>query len=1374
MSASYTACTNRWHMSRMGFVHFWYFDHEIFPFENGKILLRGQNASGKSIATQSFITFILDGDRTPSRLDPFGSSDRKMEYYFLTENGPDDVTGYLFLEFVREETKEYKTIGIGQRAQRGKSGMGFWGFVISDGRRIGVDMELYREAGSQYIPLSKQECKSLLGEKNFFTEQQGEYMREVNRQLFGFPKTEQYRQFIQLLVKVRAPKLSKEFKPSRTYEILNDSLQTLSDEDLRAMVDAMEKMDEIESRLNSLRETYQDLTYIGREYLRYNQFLLWKKATTWQAAKKNADALLGEIKAIETELEELEEAQKEAEKRKEELSHEIRLLKDQISVWRDSDLKRAVEEKEELSRRKNILETELLQGNEKIRKARQEILSLDGELRALEGELEYQEGRMKELLDLMTEENEILLFSGHENAKKLTQEGEAQSWTENLKRQLHDLSRRMRRAKEALQEYDKSSRQLDEAEERLHACRVVLKENEEKEEAAAFELDSRKDDLIELWYRIQKENKELEIEQKLLQMICDRIRAYHGEEDRLWIEKTLHDKYTGYYKSLQKQELVAQSEMDRQADTIRKLEEELSALMEQKEDTPPRSSLCERTRQKLSSQGIAAVPFYEAVDFAPGLNEEQCGLLEQQLAMAGILDALIVPKEQFEAALDIVKDGADMLLSPERSTSGKPDEPILPDEKKGFQRLVSSGEPDSSIKEQTDEILRSITENPAGEAFVFCPDGYFRYGLAEGWVNPKECEAACYIGVETRRRRKEERIREKRAEIDAAQEVLSRLTLALEQAKERLSLLEQEYQDRPDSKELDSAFRSYLQAQETLEQARKRHEEQEKLRDQIAYETKQAQYRMMDACKGLPYERNLEAYLEAEDTLEEYQEHLDLLGSAAQAASGKRTEKNNILWNQERIQEQIDETDSGLRRKRQDLEAVQKKQDRIEELLNSPENRAMAEKMQQADQELQKKESLFHEIDKDAARRQERAENRRNVLVQKKGEAATAVTKEHYSLAYFEEELSLKLVGDMVKEGEKSLPQLAKKASELARESDRQRTEAEMVSALYGTFTRYSSSISSYGAEMEDCFEDPQMEELPRKRRVITASWQGRKMPLPEFSFLVKGSIEDTELLIQQKDRELFEKILADTLSTKLAQRISESREWIKDMSGLMQNMSTSMGLSFSLKWSPKKADAEGRLGAEELERLLRRDAQLMTAEDIGRVAEHFRTDIRIAKQEAKDREQAVNYMDMVRSALDYRRWFEFHMSFTRLGEQPRELTDRAFNRFSGGEKAMAMYVPLFSAVNAQYRKSEKKEHPRLLALDEAFAGVDERNIDSMFELVEMLDFDYIMNSQALWGCYPSVKGLRIVELLRPSNASFVTAIFYTWNGFERVLNDSL
>lgn len=102
----------------------------------------------------------------------------------------------------------------------------------------------------------------------------------------------------------------------------------------------------------------------------------------------------------------------------------------------------------------------------------------------------------------------------------------------------------------------------------------------------------------------------------------------------------------------------------------------------------------------------------------------------------------------------------------------------------------------------------------------------------------------------------------------------------------------------------------------------------------------------------------------------------------------------------------------------------------------------------------------------------------------------------------------------------------------------------------------------------------------------------------------------------------------------------------------------------------------------------------------------------------------------------------------------------------------MAMYVPLFAAVNAQCKKAERNDHPRIIALDEAFAGVDDKNISSMFELVHKLDFDYIMNSQALWGCYDTVDGLRIAELQRPMNSQIVTVIRYTWNGRERILEE--
>ena len=95
---------NRWKMNRIGFVNFWLYDEEIFELEDGKICFRGGNGSGKSITTQSIISFLMDGDRSPERLDSFGGKDRKMEYYLLGDGEKEDETGYVFLEFRKGET----------------------------------------------------------------------------------------------------------------------------------------------------------------------------------------------------------------------------------------------------------------------------------------------------------------------------------------------------------------------------------------------------------------------------------------------------------------------------------------------------------------------------------------------------------------------------------------------------------------------------------------------------------------------------------------------------------------------------------------------------------------------------------------------------------------------------------------------------------------------------------------------------------------------------------------------------------------------------------------------------------------------------------------------------------------------------------------------------------------------------------------------------------------------------------------------------------------------------------------------------------------------------------------------------------------------
>ena len=135
-----------------------------------------------------------------------------------------------------------------------------------------------------------------------------------------------------------------------------------------------------------------------------------------------------------------------------------------------------------------------------------------------------------------------------------------------------------------------------------------------------------------------------------------------------------------------------------------------------------------------------------------------------------------------------------------------------------------------------------------------------------------------------------------------------------------------------------------------------------------------------------------------------------------------------------------------------------------------------------------------------------------------------------------------------------------------------------------------------------------------------------------------------------------------------------------------------------------------------------------------------------------------------MREILDYRKWFEFKLFFIKTGQNKKELTNNAFFQFSGGEKAMAMYVPLFSAVYARY-EGGRPDSPRIISLDEAFAGVDERNIRDMFRLLSELGLDYVINSQILWGDYDTVPSLAICELIRPDNADFVTVIRYMWNG---------
>ena len=1363
--------SNRWHMHRMGLVNFWLYDDQEFLFCDGKLMLRGQNASGKSITTQSMIPFILDGDRRPSRLDPFGSSDRKMDYYFLGNTDRNDVTGYLYLEFKREDTEEYRTIGIGQRAQRGKSEMGFWAFLLMDGRRIGKDIHLTKQAGNIYIPLTRQELKNELGETNLFFETGKDYAAAVNKYLFGFPRQEQYEQFIRLLIKVRAPKLDKSFKPSRVYEILNDSLQTLTEEDLRVMVDAMEKMDAIESRLTDLRQMYKDVSVIAKEYDRYNRFMLGKKSQQYALAKKKLEQAQGRLSSLTDELAQYRESVKKGEEEERRIREDIRILEKKIVLWRDSDLHQSVlkrdelvKERGELTKKAELLASELEKSDERIR----EIEDMVRRYRQDDEVAETRIRRMGEEMDVLAGEMQL---SCREEVMRVTTGSEtgAEHGREIIVRgreEVRSLSLRVRAAVGSVRELEREIRYCDEEMEHLEEVKHRLDQCRDRLHEVETEIDRNKDELLETWYGMNENNREFvprrtDIEESVsslgedeIRVVSDMIRRYTGE-----ILPRYRDYVRGIYDRLGDAIREKKNALELEKATADKerseIDVELRELRKQEEPEPERDKDVLRARKALKIKGIPFLSFYEAVDFVPGLSEEQMCRLEKQVRMAGLLDVLVVAEKDRPAATEVLGRFSDVIFVTDAGT-------FLSETDKNGSRVfrVADGVESEELQKAASAVIGRIGRNrESGAEWVLSEDGYFRHGVTEGFVTVEKDDRVSFIGADTRRRIQEERIAAKEAELAAVEERLHAIFNKQTVCEERERILREEYEAIPSIDGLDDRWHRYRRLEETLGQVQAEYQEQEKKVHAAINRRDTAKKRVIEDCNGLPCERTVESLGELEETADTYLSEADVL-------LDRMSERERIQVQIREKQIQREDVEDNRFRLEADHRECQTRErvtgetlKEIEVYLADPENRERAEEMSHADRDLDELRGRLEKVLTETSAKRERLSEGEGRLSGYQEELLSATKREKALAEYLLEEKGLHLCEESEKEAEESAP-------------DSDKNEAEMASTLTERFLRHSSSALEQGLSMNDRFEASAYPDAVRKRREITVLWMGNRIPIGEYAIRVEEQIEETQMLIREKDRELFENILSDTVSRKLSDRISESRAWIRDMSRLMKGMNTSMGLSFELRWRPTKSESREKIGAEELEKLLRRDKELLTAQDIERLAGHFRSHIHDAKRQAEESGAVPNYYEMVRDILDYRKWFEFHMMYIRGEDEPKELTDRAFNRFSGGEKAMAMYVPLFAAVNAQYRKSSFDDFPRLLALDEAFAGVDEINIGSMFELVETLDFDYIMNSQFLWGCYETVPSLRIAELLRPENAQEVTVINYRWDGKQRVLEE--
>jgi uncharacterized protein (TIGR02680 family) len=1345
-------------MNRLGFVNFWVYDVEEFPFKDGKLLLRGANGSGKSITTQSFIPYILDADRSPERLDPFGSRDRKMDYYLLgnPENGKEESTAYLYLEFQKPRSRQYRTIGIGLHAKRNNAKMTMWGFCILDGRRVGYDIMLYKEAGSENIPLDPKNLRKILGENNIYVDKVSDYKAMVAKHIFGIDseRISDFDQLTNILIKTRSSKLSSKenLKPEQLYDILNESLQTLTDDDLRPMSEAMSKIEDSHRNIEDAQNALKDVQAISAEYDRYNKYMLRKKAEAYLRANTESSSADAEMRSIEDKIRESEEKLLSAEKDKH--NSEIRLedLKREKDSLNYDDIKQKLEDK-------NCAEQQLKaeQENEQSKKSdisnKKEIC-----------------GRKRRNLN---EQNTHAKDIGHEINKKLSgleEYGEFRppmhdhyvtgirtneryyEYSSQCNQEINDYRDKLNNALNLIKDRDRIREHFEKMSKFYDDAKNKLADAEESCKTAQKLFDEQKDKIIEGYYIAAKNNEEYSIDEIMLSKLEKLISNYEGQGTAAGLSSIIHEHKSYLSEKLNKEILECKAKVKSAEKEYEDTENELSKLKNASEPVPDRTNIRADARRILNEKGICARPFYECIDFKDNVDEAQRALLEAELSDMGVLDALVVPRSLHDKVMEEISELSDCIISVDYGNN-------LDLENEFF--VVTA---EDELKDETCKILQYAFSGKETSVKIGT-DGSYCNGILKGHSVSEY--SARFIGAESRRKYREKQINDLTFIRDELLCKYNDVCHELDDLQRRAEVLKREYENLPDTSDINQALDILIHEEISTESAKKQLSDAESAYTKVKKEYDDKQAETNAYCREFTYRKTEEDYADAIKETGNYLNDLQEILSTLRNKMDCMMEIERLNDDIASLEYDIDSADRELQTIQLSIHRYNEEIRLYDEFLNRPENIDASGRMQQISREIEQLSKTIDTCKADISSFGKEKELRTEQLDKIKEKLTGLIEKENELAKYFKEELEL---GFVISDSTLTLKQCAERADKMVMDDDKEKDIVSIHNRLNGEYRKHCDTLAaSYNPTLEEYFDDAGSDNI-RKRIKITLVLNNKQIPPAEFEQSLSSMIEEDKLLVKYDEEQMFKEILLNTISKKLYYRIDSSRKWVESMAELMKSINTSMGLSFSLSWKPKNDRGDNELTFNELNSVLNKDKDLIDPEDYEKLSAHFRSKIESQQRIAEEQGKEVNYSDLVRNVLDFRNWFEFRL-LCRESDSDRfkELTMSRFHTFSGGERALCLYIPLFAAVAAQYKKAGEQA-PLILALDEAFAGVDDSNISEMFGLLEKLGFGYIVNSQSLWGCYDTVPGLEIAELFHEKDSNFITVILYEWNGVKKTV----
>lgn len=1321
----------RWQPLRLGLVDLFYYDDEQFWFHDGRLLLRGNNGTGKSKVLALTLPFLLDGSIAPRRVEPDADPKKRMEWNLLLGGAhqSSERTGYSWVEFGRVDddgTEHFTTLGIGLKAAAGRGIVKTWYFTST--RRIG---ELRLLDGNRTV-LSQERLRDELastGSGQVYSTQES-YRRAVDEAMFRLGE-ERYAALIDLLIQLRQPQLSKKPDEKALSSALTEALAPLDQAVVADVAESFRSLEDERAGIAEANETLGAAEGFLRHYRVYAKVASRLHTTAMRLASSAYEHAGRDLREAEErltaaghEVVRLAVLHAEADERQSTLQGQEQALRTSPEM-RDADrLDQASREAEAADGRTVDAESEAVRAAATARR---------------DSEAESFAARHHEQVVIEAERHGVsaatLAGAAGLQAQHATIMGDADAAG-------RALARRREQIKHVRHLVDAAQRAKLDAERERH----VLDEAQSDAASRAEELRTAHEtvDVTVAAYRDGVREhvgglSSIELDRgadELADLAEDWGRSMSGEPP---VRSALELAATAARARIARDRAGAEHDEERLGDQLAELSTEIDALDAGRDPVPPPAP----GRDLQAREDRDGAPLWWLTDFAESLPDAERAGVEAALQSAGLLDAWIFPDGTVEPDGDVVLGPTGPQVAASLAT-------VL---------VPAAGHDDPVEADAVRAVLGRIGwRESSGAAVWVADDGCWGAGPVRGSWSKDRAEFLGAGARDAHRREVLAQLRARAAELDGALAAARTRVAAADRQAERVRVESAGYPAALE-RELGTAHDRVVAAQQELERAQDKAAALQDSWERAAEASGQAAEELGDQAAELEVgatagetDDALSAVASYEVALVEARRAARSVGDAAATrdqAAERAAEAVELRERREAEHRDLRAQAAGLRAKYEALQAtvgasVAELQARLGET-----TAALGEVVEQ-----------LKAIAKDelaAATRHGSLEENVRDLERRREETAAAREERSRSLRLFAETGLLRVaLPELVGPALDALEEWNVTAAlSLARVAEQELTDVDQSDDAWnraqqrvsGASTELSAQMSRHG---HTAFVEQRGDVL-----VVRVRYLHDEVDVDRLAERLAQDVADRERLLSAREREILENHLVSEVAGHLHELLLTAQGQIDGMNRELAERKTSTGMQLRVRWRERTDGPAGLTAARGL--MIRSDAT-WSLDDRAAIGGFLQAQI----AEVRQSDPAGGWQEHLELALDYRQWHTFVVERWQNG-QWRSASGPA----SGGERALAVSVPLFAAASAHYN-SAGSHAPRLILLDEAFAGVDDDSRAKSLGLLATFDLDVVMTSEREWGCYPQVPGLAIAQLSRVEGVDAVGVTRWRWDGRRR------